>query len=230
MKNVLGIIPARGGSKGVKRKNLAKLGGKPLIDYTIHAAKKSELLSEFIVSSDDQEIISHCKSLGVSAPFTRPAELSTDYAPTLDVILHAVSYFESHGKEFHAVMVLQPTTPFRTSEVIDQALEIFFNSGSNSIVSIVDVGPNHPHRMYTLDEKKHMSPIISSDDPMLARQKLPKFYIRSGDIYLISVEELKRTRTLIGEAPLGLILDADKTVNIDTEMDLALAETVLGSL
>ena len=124
-------------------------------------------------------------------------------------------------------MVLQPTTPFRTSEMIDQAIQTFFNSGSNSLVSIVDVGANHPYRMYSVDDKNYMNPVIPTDDPLLARQKLPKYFIRSGDIYLISVEELKRTRKLIGEAPLGFIIDANKTVNIDTEMDLILAEAMV---
>ena len=227
MKSVLGIIPARGGSKGVKRKNMSILGGKPLIDYTVIAAKESKHLTEFILSSDDREIIDHCVGLGVNVPFTRPPDLATDSSPTLDVVLHSISYFETHGKDFQAVMVLQPTTPFRTSEMIDQAIETFVNSGSSSLVSIVDVGANHPHRMYSVDDKHNMYPVISTDDPMLARQKLPKFFIRSGDIYLISVEELKRTKKLVGDAPLGFILDANETVNIDTEMDLIIAQNML---
>lgn len=227
MDKVLGIIPARGGSKGIIKKNMKMLNGKPLIDYTIVAAEKSELLDKFIVSTDDKEILEYCKQRGVSAPFIRPDEFSTDTASSVDVVIHAIDYFEKNGIFYDSVMLLQPTTPFRSSELIDRSIRCFYKKSLTSIVSVVDVGANHPHRMYSMDRNDALEPLINTNDPMMARQSLPRFYIRSGDIYMISISELKKNGSLIGSKPHGLEVDVLNAVNIDTPLDFFVAESLL---
>ncbi len=146
--NILGVIPARGGSKSVPRKNIALVHGKPLIAYTIEAAQHSRLLTHFLVSSDDPEIIAVARKYGAPVPFVRPAELATDIAPTLPVVQHAVGEMERmHGITYDFVVLLQPTTPLRLPEDIDAALEKLVATGANSVISVCDVGAYHPARM-----------------------------------------------------------------------------------
>ena len=230
MTKVLGIIPARGGSKRIIRKNMKMLNGKPLIDYTIDAAVKSELLYELIVSTDDLEILEHCKQKGVSTPFVRPDELSTDSASSVDVVLHAIDYFEKKGVFYDSVMLLQPTTPFRGPEIIDQSIRYFYEKNPTSVVSVVDVGAYHPHRMYSMDGENLLKPLVNTTDPMMARQSLPKFYIRSGDIYLTNVDELKQSGSLIGSRPHGIEVSSLNAVNIDTPLDFFLAESIMSKV
>ena len=134
---VLGIIPVRGGSKGVKRKNVKLLGGKPLIEYTITAVKDATLLSEIIVSSNDEEIMAVANKLGIKTPFIRPANLASDESPTIDTIIHALEYFKSQGLKFDVVCLLQVTYPFRTGEQIDKAIKKFKNSKTDSLISVL---------------------------------------------------------------------------------------------
>ena len=148
--NVLGVIPVRGGSKSVPRKNLAQLNGKPMMYYTIKAAQDSKLMSHFVVSSEDAEIIRVAKEFGAPAPFVRPAELATDEAPSLPVVQHAVRFMESQlGIVFDYVVLLQATSPLRNGADIDAALEKLMATGADSVISVVRVAHHHPARMTT---------------------------------------------------------------------------------
>ena len=144
--SVLGVIPARGGSKGVPKKNIREVGGKPLIAWTIEAALASRL-DRVIVSSDDDQIIEIARGYGDLAPFVRPAELASDSARTLPVVQHAVSYVEAEHGEVESVVLLQPTTPLRSAADIDEGLRRMKESGCDSVVSVVEVGGYHPFRM-----------------------------------------------------------------------------------
>ena len=143
---ILGIIPARGGSKGLKRKNILPLGEKPLLQYTWESAKNSKLLTKVILSSEDQEIIEVAKGLGLEVPFKRPEHLAQDATTSLEVLKHALQYFKEKGESFDAVCLLQPTTPFRESELIDKAIQKFISHSLDSLVSVREVPHEYnPH-------------------------------------------------------------------------------------
>lgn len=229
---VLGVIPARGGSKSIVSKNIVDLGGKPLIAYTIDAAQKAQLLDGCIVSTDCNEIASVAKSCGADVPFIRPGGLATDSADSFGVVRHALEFMENNNQtRYDAVLMLQPTTPFRKASWIDDALKHLAESELDSIVSVVDVGANHPYRMYSLDQNKELVPFVDGvDDPMMPRQRLPPVYIRSGDIYATRRSCLLEQKSLIGRRSGGLIIDPEYAVNIDEPMDLEVARLKLREL
>jgi len=226
---VLGVIPARGGSKSIPKKNISKLNGKPLIFYTIEQAKKSSLLDKFIVSTDSKEIASIAKNYNVEVPFLRPKELSKDDTGSVDVVLHALNFMEKKDNtQYDFVVLLQPTNPLRSFALIDEAINIIKNNNIDSVVSIVDVGANHPHRMYSLNSKNQLKPFVKNlKNQMMPRQKLPSIYIRSGDIYVIKKNILIKKKSLIGDNTYGFVVDANETVNIDEKVDLDIARLKL---
>ena len=154
---ILAIIPARGGSKGVPRKNIKLLAGKPLLEYTSAVTLKSSLLSKVVISTDDDEIISVAKKLGLEIPFKRPKDLATDSSSSLSVILHALEHFESKNIYFDAVCLLQVTSPFRTVEFLDKAIQEFIKSDADSLISVQEVPHEYnPHWSFELDENKNL--------------------------------------------------------------------------
>lgn len=224
--NIIGIIPARGGSKQIKKKNIKKLNGKPLISYTIEAALGSKYLSDIIVSTDDKEILETTKKFNIKANGLRPKNISSDYASTWSVMNYELNRLDKEGKTYDFYMMLQPTTPFRTSGLIDLACKkIKKNPNLDSIVSIVNVGANHPHRMYFKNKSEKLVPFVKNiKDPMMARQLLPPVFIRSGDIYLTSRNCLLNKKSLIGENSIGIEVDPDNAINIDDINDFIVAE------
>lgn len=229
--NVLGVIPARGGSKSIPKKNIVDLGGLPLIAYTIKAAKNSALLNDFIVSTDSEDIASIARFFGAVTPFIRPENLSNDFSDSIDVVTHALAFMEKEKKTtYDAVVLLQPTTPFRSASLIDKALRLLCKSQFDSIISVVDVGANHPYRMYTLGKNEQLISFVSDvEEPMMPRQKLPSIFIRSGDIYAVRRSCLMEQNSLIGRNPGGLVVDPGSSINIDEPIDLDLARIKLQS-
>ena len=227
--NVMGIIPARGGSKGIKKKNISPIGGKPLIQYTIDACLKSKKLSNFIVSTDDDEISEISIKCGAEVPFIRPKEFSEDNSSSLSVVKHAAVFLKNKfGIKYDAYMLLQPTTPFRDLDLIDNSItKLKENPSASSIISVVNVEGNHPYRMYTLNEKENMKSLIEGNyNPMEPRQNLPEVYIRSGDVYLTTYKTIFEENSLIGTSPLGIKVDPKKAINIDTQIDLDIAKEI----
>jgi CMP-N-acetylneuraminic acid synthetase len=221
---VLGIIPARGGSKAIPRKNMATLGGKPLIAWTCEAAKQSNL-DRVIVSTDDEEIAKFAESFGVEVPFLRPAELSGDSSATIDAVLHAL---ESMRDEFDAVMVLQPTSPFRTTKDINDCLTLIRQSGADSVISVVDVGGHHPARMKYLDGVRLIDPPFVELRENQPRQELRPMYIRNGAVYLTLTKVLYQG-SFKGSHCVAHIMPSERSMNIDEPFDLAVAEAILSS-
>jgi D-3-phosphoglycerate dehydrogenase / 2-oxoglutarate reductase len=226
--NTLGVIPARGGSKSVPRKNIAPVHGKPLITYTIEAAQRSRLLTHFLVSSDDAEIMAVARQYGAPVPFIRPAELATDTAPSLPVVQHAVGEMERiHGITYDYVVLLQPTTPLRLSEDIDAALEKLAATGADSVISVCDVGAYHPARMRQIVDDRLVELPIREPKEMARRQDLPPVYIRNGAIYAVKRDVVMLQNSMSGSDCRPYIMPEERSVNVDSKLDLLLAEILL---
>lgn len=221
---VLGVIPARGGSKGVPRKNLKPLGGVPLIGWTIRAAREAKRLTRVIVSTDDAEIAAAAKDLGADVPFVRPADLATDSARAIPVIQHAVEALERAGDaSYDAVLMLQPTTPFRSAADIDGAIEKLESTGADSVISVIDVGGTHPARMKYLEGDRLIDPPFCEAYENQPRQELKPMYLRNGAIYLTRSAVL-RGGSFKGRDCRALIMPEERSTNIDTLADFRLAE------
>lgn len=223
---VLGIVPARGGSRAIPGKNVADLGGLPLLAWTARAAAGSTL-ARCVLSTDDAEIADAGRAAGLDVPFQRPAELATDAASSLDVALHALSHVESEGDEgYDAVMLLQPTSPFRTRDDIDRAIALLGETGADSVISVVDVGGHHPARMKRIEDGRLIDPPYVETVENQPRQELEPLFIRNGAIYLTRVEVL-RTRSFRGRDARALIMSPERSINIDVPLDLLLARSIV---
>ncbi|GGG99532.1 hypothetical protein GCM10011416_17330 [Polaribacter pacificus] len=228
---ILAIIPARGGSKGVPRKNIKLLNGKPLLEYTAKVALKSSLLSKVIVSTDDDEIISVAKKLELEVPFKRPIDLAADTSSSLSVILHALAYFESKSIYFDAVCLLQVTSPFRTVEFLDAAIQKFINSDADSLVSVQEVPHEYnPHWTFELDKNQHLKIATGESTIISRRQDLPIAYHRDGSIYITKTNILKEQNSLFGNKIAHLVSPKEFYVNIDTMDDWSKAEVMVKRL
>jgi len=227
---ILGIIPARGGSKGLKRKNILPLGKKPLLQYTFESAKNSKLLTKVILSSEDVEIIEVAKGLGLEVPFKRPDNLSQDTTTSLEVVKHALYYFKEKGELFDAVCLLQPTTPFRESELIDKAIQKFISDSPDSLVSVREV-PHEYNPHWIFEEKEGRLSIATGEKEIISRrQELPKAYFRDGAIYLTKTSMILDQNSLYGKN-IGFIDTTDSPyVNIDTPSDWEKAESILNTM
>lgn len=222
---VLGVIPARGGSKGLPGKNILPLDGLPLICHTIQAASRSRL-ARTIVSTDDPEIAAVARACGGDVPFLRPPELAQDETPTLPAILHALEQVGS--SDYDAVMILQPTSPLRSAGDIDAALTMLeVDPAADSVISVVKVGDNHPARMKELRDGVLVDPPFAEETEGKRRQDLPDYYLRNGAIYLTRTPVLLRDRSLKGRRCLGYLMPEERSVNIDGRLDLLLARAIL---
>jgi len=225
---VLAVIPARGGSKGIPRKNIVNLDGRPLIDYTIKAAMAVDELTIVVVSTEDDEIAEVVKQSGLAVPFMRPAALAIDSAESAPVIIHALKTMEEQtSSQYDAVLMLQPTSPLRTSDHIRKALKLFVAEECDSVVSVVSVGGTHPFRMKRMIGNRLVNYIDQGFWDMRPRQILPNAYIRNGCIYLIKRDILLKREQLIGDKCCGLVMSDEESVNIDVPLDLKLAELLL---
>ncbi|MBD3627918.1 acylneuraminate cytidylyltransferase family protein [Cyclobacterium sp.] len=219
------VIPARGGSKGVPRKNILPLLGKPLINYTIEAAREVFSDEVICVSTEDEEIREVVEKSGLNVPFYRPLELAGDTAGTYEVLIHSVNFFEKNQKYFpDTLIVLQPTSPFRTGQHIKEALNQF----SNSCEMVVSVKETHANPYYILREENRDGWLVKSKEGNFrTRQECPKVYELNGAIYIISVEALKKRN--IGEFTRvkKYVMDEKSSIDIDSKMDWKIAELVL---
>ena len=222
---VLGIIPARGGSKGVTRKNVRKVAGKPLIQWTIEAATRSKLLTDFYVSTDSAEIAAVAKSCG-SKVFIRPMDLAQDNTPMIPSVQHALSEAENINGKYDYFILLQPTAPQRTYMDIDNSISILNkNKGIDSVISVYQVEDNHPSRMYT--QKKGLLQKYAEEPEGALRQDLDKVYLRNGAIYLCRRDLLVLRGALIGSRCAAYEMSKECSSNIDDEIDLDIASLML---
>lgn len=226
---VLGIIPARGGSKGVPGKNAKLLGKKPLIQYTVEAALMSKRLNKILVSTDSLAIIDITRKLGIEAPFRRPESLAQDHTPTLPVVQHALQWLKKERNEFFdAVCLLQPTNPFRPFGFIDQAIEKFIESKADSLISVLPLPHQYnPHWVFEPDVNGFLR-IATGEQKLIARrQELPSAYFRDGSIYLTLSHIILNKNSLYGEKIAYITSNYNSYVNIDTSEDWIKAEKML---
>jgi N-acylneuraminate cytidylyltransferase len=218
--SILAVIPARGGSKGLPGKNVRDLGGKPLIAWTIEAAKRSAHIDRVILSSDDAEIIAVATSWGCDVPFTRPDALATDDAPGTAPLIHAVT--EVAGYDY--VVLLQPTSPLRTADDIDRCIELCLDRGVSSAVSVAAVD-KHPAWMFEIDDGR-MRPLLTGPIPA-RRQDLAPVYTLNGAVYVVAIPQLLATGAILQSDTLAYEMPKWRSTDIDTEFDLRLAELIL---
>jgi CMP-N-acetylneuraminic acid synthetase len=225
---LLGIIPARSGSKGVPDKNIREVGGKPLIAHTIEDAIGSNLLDEFLVSTDSERYAEIARNAGAPVPFIRPAELATDNAPTVDVVKHAINEFESrHEQMVDAIVLLQPTAPLRTAEDIDAAIELFLRSDVESLITCYETVDAHPNYMYERASKNRVVAVRDQKNVPDRRQDFDPVYLRNGAVYVSTREIIFNDDRVYGERPAAYVMPQDRSVNIDEEFDLKLAQLLI---
>jgi len=225
---ILGLIPARGGSKGIPKKNIKILGDKPLIAYTIEAAQKSKKLMEIVVSSDSQEIADIASQYGASVPFLRPEEFAQDTTPMIDVLIHTLEFFkEKEKREFDAVCLLQPTTPFRKSEDIDGCIKLMEENDADSVITTIEMPHQfNPYWVYFKGQDKYLH-LSTEGQTTPRRQDLPIAYARAGSVYLTKSSTILEKRSVYGNKILNYNIDTVGHVNIDTLDDWVLAEKIL---
>ena len=227
---VLGIIPARGGSKGIVRKNIRLLAGKPLIAYTASAALQSSLISSVVLSTDDPEIAEIGRSFGLESPFIRPAELARDTTPMFDVVLHALRSAQDQGKQFAAICLLQPTSPLRSSQTIDRCIAALWDPNVDSVMSVRPVPPEYnPHWVYFEQPNGLLKLSTGESEPIPARQLLPDAYHRDGSVFVARTEVVMKRNSLYGASTLGVISPESEACDLDSEEQWQALEMKLAS-
>ena len=219
---ILALITARGGSKRLPGKNIRLLGGKPLIVWSIDVAKDIPEICDILVSTDDQTIASVCKDADALVPWLRPAELSSDTASSVDAALHALDWYEAEKGAVDGILLLQPTSPFRTQTTILQGIELF---RKNDHQPILGVSPTHAHPMWALKmDGDCLVPFMQEHGLGMRSQDLPPVYVVNGSFYLISPSELRENKSFVGKKTIPLIIASPlEALDIDTEWDFKMA-------
>lgn len=225
---VLGLIPARGGSKGVPRKNIKPLAGKPLLAYTAEAALAARHLTRVMLSTEDEEIAAVGRTCGLDVPFLRPAELAQDTTPSLPVVQHALRWLREQGETFDALCLLQPTNPLRRAADIDACLALFAAQQADTVFTVLRVPAEHnPHWVYFKTDDGSLQLNTGEAAPIPRRQDLPIAYHREGSVYVTRTEIVLEQNSLYGARVLGFEIDPAHSVNIDTLADWQRAEEML---
>nr|WP_315199048.1 acylneuraminate cytidylyltransferase family protein [uncultured Flavobacterium sp.] len=225
---ILAIIPARGGSKGVPGKNIKLLNGKPLLGYTSEIALQSKHLTEVIVSTEDEQIAEVAKSLGIKVPFIRPMALAQDNTPTIDAIIHALQWYENQNIFFDAVCLLQVTSPFRTLEFLNMAIEKFIERNSDSLVSVQRVPHEYnPHWTFEVNDEGNLKIATGETKIIPRRQELPTAFHRDGSIYITKAKVLQEEHSLYGKSTAFIESELEFYVNIDSLQDWEKAEKMI---
>ncbi|SFO48487.1 N-acylneuraminate cytidylyltransferase [Algoriphagus ornithinivorans] len=228
---ILGLIPARGGSKGIPGKNIKALGGKPLLAYTFDSAQESKLLSKVILSSDDSDIIAVANQIGLEVPFTRPENLANDQSPTLPVIAHALRFFEEKGEKFDAICLLQTTYPFRRKGLIDDAIKEFIRTDAEALVSVLPVPHEfNPHWVFEPGQNGFLEIATGEKQIIPRRQDLPTSFFRDGAIYITKSEVILSKNSILSEKLAYIVGDESRYVNLDTFDDWKKAEILVNKL
>lgn len=226
MKKILTIIPARGGSKGVIKKNIKQLVDKPLIAWSIEQALSSKYIKEVIVSTDDEDITAVAKKYGARVPFVRPDHLATDIATTADVLIHAIDELKKMGESYEYILLLEPTSPLRETTDIDTAIEILLsNKEAKSIVGVAKAESQHPSFCISLSSNGFLR--SKNGFQVLRRQDIEELYYYEGSIYFSEINSFLSNKSFYHELTLGYIMPKWKALEIDDETDFVIAEAMI---
>ena len=234
MKKFLSIILARGGSKGIKNKNIKKLGKLPLIAWTIKEALKSKKNLTVYLSTDSKKIASIGKKYGAKIPFIRPKKFAKDISSSVDAIEHAINFFKKKNLNFDYVLLLEPTSPLRTYQDIDRAINKITSKNYDSLVSVSKLEAFHPSFLYEQNKKGYLSPLRKTGSPLrktgkkyIRRQDLETIYFLEGSIYISKVATLMKKRTFCHDKTIPFIMPKWKSIEIDDKLDLVMAEAII---
>jgi N-acylneuraminate cytidylyltransferase/CMP-N,N'-diacetyllegionaminic acid synthase len=219
--NTFSLIPARGGSKGIPRKNIKPIAGKPLIVWTIEAALRSPMLRAVVVSTDDPEIAEVARRAGAQVPFMRPAQLAQDQTPGLDPVLHALDQLP----QYDSVLLLQPTSPLRTTDDIDGCLNLVAQKKAPSAASVSEAD-THPYWTYRLNADQTMAQFLDVA-PVARRQDLPAVFSLNGAMYFADANWLRDSGSLVSAETLAYVMSKEHSVDLDTPLDWKFAELLV---
>lgn len=222
-KSVLAVITARGGSKGLPRKNILEVNGRPLLAWSSAAAGESRYIDRVILSSDDDEIIRVGKEWGCEAPFKRPLELAHDETSTEHALIHALDNIE---ETYDYIVLLQPTSPLRLTEDIDSCIKLCHERRAPACVTVSKTEKS-PYWMFQIDDNGRMTPFLEKDGPWYQRQNLPSAYAANGAVYVADVEWYRENQTFYGQETVAHVMPPERSVDVDTELDLMLVETIM---
>lgn len=228
-RKILAIIPARGGSKGIPKKNIVPVGGRPLIAWTIEAAKKSKYIDKIVVSSDNDEVLKIAKRWG-AYPLKRPAELATDTAPPEPVVFHVINYLKKKENYTPNILVyLQPTSPLRTHNDIDGAFDSFFKSKATAAISVYELDKKYL-KAFVADKNGFLKGAVNNKFPFMNRQLLPSVYMPDGAIYIITQSAFAKTGQLFSDRTIPYFMGPGKNIDIDSIDDLKKTEKIIKRL
>lgn len=223
--NILYVIPARGGSKGIPGKNIKPLGGKPLIAYSIDVARALADDADICVSTDSQEIADVAESMGLKVPFLRPDYLATDRSSTYDVLLHAVDFYEKLGRHYDTMVLLQPTSPFRTADDVRRTIAAY-TPDVDMVVTVVEAATNPYYNSYETDANGYLR-ISKGDGKYVRRQDAPKVWEFNGAVYVINIESLKQMPLSQFPRRRMVEMSRESSLDLDTPIDWLVAEAVM---
>jgi CMP-N,N'-diacetyllegionaminic acid synthase len=224
-RSILAIIPARGGSKGLPKKNIRLMCGKPLISWTIEQANVSRYLDTVFVSTDSEEIATIAKQYGAVIPFMRPAEMARDDSPTADAVVHAIQQFSQAGRQFDYIVLLEPTSPLRKPTDIDNAIELIINTpDADCLVSLGEVHMEHPLIVKRIQEDGFLTPYMSDTRKIHQRQQADQAYFPYGVVYISTVPAFLKNRTFYSERTIPYLIDRWQNYEIDDEIDFLIVE------
>jgi CMP-N,N'-diacetyllegionaminic acid synthase len=225
--SILALITARGGSKGIPGKNIVPLAGKPLLAWTVEAARAARGIERVLLSTDCPQIRAAGIASGAQAPFLRPAELAQDDTPSIDVVLHALQWLEEHENyKPRWVLLLQPTSPLRTTTDIEKAVELAIGKQPPAVVSVCEVG-KHPYWTKTMDAEGRLSNLITGVEAYTRRQDMPSAYALNGALYLVDRDVLLKQKSFCPPGALAYVMPQERSLDVDTPWDLRLVELIL---
>lgn len=222
---LLGIVPARGGSKGLPKKNIRLLDGQPLLTYSVRAGLESKYVDDVIVSSEDNEILEIAKKCGANV-LKRPDELATDTASAELLIKHVIEAQLEKGVSYRYAILLQPTSPLRTSAHVDQAFEKLLSENASSLISVVEYEYT-PFKCFVINKDNTLQGLFNNATPFMNRQELPPCYLSNGAIYIFETEKFIRNMSFYQEPCVPFIMNKLESIDIDTLSDLEEAERVM---
>ena len=226
---ILGLIPARSGSKGIPMKNIKKLNGKPLVAHTILAGLKSKNIDKILVSTNSKKISSISKKFGAEIPFLRPKELSGDTSKTIDVVKHTLKFLnENESYVPDIIVILQPTSPLRTSQMIDKSIILLKNSNASCVLGVKKI-TQHPYNSFS-NKQKFLKPFKNNFQKYSQRQALPELFYPTGSIYTFWRKTIEENNSYYGKKILPYILPEENSIDIDTPHDFFLAECIMKKL